>query len=324
MTKRLVSPDCRAIVAISRWAQRNFLRVHEGSPYFDELRAKLHVRLPNIVIDLAEDDPCRGAIQEPIRILFVGNHFGRKGGCVTLRMAELAAEQKLPLRFDIISRFEVGRGSWTDPMDRIYFDRYRNLLTLSNVVYHGSLPNCAVLKLIRRAHFAVLTTFSDSFGFSAIEAMANYTPVIATKQGALPEFIEHEKNGVLLSLPTDEFGEWIHINDDRSTTRFAAVHRDEIERLTHAALDSVTRLAASWRTYEALRSSARATAVKLFSSNDADQYWDDMYDRAVDGYVPAGIHSLADPVVANSANTAPAESFDLVKARSATITPRDQ
>jgi glycosyltransferase involved in cell wall biosynthesis len=303
MTERLVSQKCRAIVAISQYAQRQFLRVHEGSKYFDELRAKLHVRLPNIVIDPAED-AFRGAIQEPIRILFVGNHFGRKGGCVTLRMAELAAERKLPLRFDIVSKFEVGHSSWTDPLDQAYFDRYRKLLTLPNVCYHGWLPNNAVLKLIREANFAVLTTFSDSFGFSAIEAMANYTPVIATTQGALPEFIEHEKNGVLVPLPTDEFGEWIRINDDRSTARFAAVHQDEIERLSHAALDSVTRLTASRKAYEALRRNARATAVELFSSNDADQYWDDMYERAIEGYAPTGIRSLADRVIANSASSA--------------------
>lgn len=44
--------------------------------------------------------------------------------------------------------------------------------------------------------------------------MANYTPVIATAQGALTEFVEHEKNGALIPLPTDEFGEWIHNRDD--------------------------------------------------------------------------------------------------------------
>ena len=111
---------------------------------------------------------------EPLHVVFVGNHFGRKGGCVTLRMAELAMVKKLPIVFHIVSKFEVGASSWTDPLTPGYFDRYRELLSLTNVRYHGSLPNVSVLELIQRANFAMLTTFSDTFGFSAIEAMANY------------------------------------------------------------------------------------------------------------------------------------------------------
>jgi len=126
---------------------------------------------------------------------------------VTLRMAELAIEQKLPMSFDIVSKFEVGPASWTDPTDPSYFARYRAALSLPNVRYHGSLPNASVLALVRQAHFAILTTFSDTFGFNAIEAMANFTPVIATAQGALPEFIRDDVNGALLDLDVDELGE---------------------------------------------------------------------------------------------------------------------
>ena len=152
------------------------------------------MRLPNILIGEARD-ACDASVREPIRVVFVGNHFGRKGGCVTLRMAELAMLKKLPIVFHIISKFEVGASSWTDPLTPGYFDRYRELLSLPNVRNHGSLPNASVLDFIQGAHFAILTTLSDTFGYSAIEAMASYTPVIATAQGALPEFIEHNKMG---------------------------------------------------------------------------------------------------------------------------------
>ena len=47
--------------------------------------------------------------------------------------------------------------------------------------------NSEVNALLRRSHFSILTTLGDTFGFSAIESMANWTPVIATRQGALPE-----------------------------------------------------------------------------------------------------------------------------------------
>jgi glycosyltransferase involved in cell wall biosynthesis len=251
--------------------------MHEHSPYRDCLYQKIQVRLPNVLIP--EDRDASDTLpQEPIRVVFVGNHFGRKGGCVMLRMAELAMVKKLPIEFHIVSKFEVGAASWTDPLTTGYFDRYRELMNLSNVRYHGTLPNKSVIELIQRAHFAILTTFSDTFGYSAIEAMANYIPVIATAQGALPEFIEHNKNGILLELSTDEFGAWTHLSADRTTDDFARRHRQEIERLADAALKAVETLRANDRQYRELRRNARATAVSLFSAKDANKYWDDLYE----------------------------------------------
>ena len=120
MTRRLVSQKCRAVIAMSQSARKFFLHMHASSPYYDELRKKLHVRMPNIIIDPSED-AYNDSTQEPIRVCFVGQHFGRKGGCVSLRMAELAIQRKLPLCFDIVSNFVVGRKSWTDPVDPEYF-----------------------------------------------------------------------------------------------------------------------------------------------------------------------------------------------------------
>jgi glycosyltransferase involved in cell wall biosynthesis len=190
MTKRIASDKCRAIIAISEYARRMFLAVHESSPYYEAFHQKLRVRLPNIPIEPA-DDAFDGLILEPIRLAFIGNHFGRKGGCVALRIAELAVEKHYPVVVDVVSKFQID--SWVDPIDASYFDRYRKLLELPNVHYHHSLPNKGVIDLLRKSHFEVLVTFSDTFGYAAIEAMANCTPVIATPVGALPEFISDGK-----------------------------------------------------------------------------------------------------------------------------------
>lgn len=307
MTRRLASPKCRAIVAISDSARRFFLNMHASSPYYDELCGKLHVRFPNIIFERV-DDPCQ-SIGDQIRVCFVGQHFGRKGGCVALRMAELALERKLPLSFDIVSSFVVGRESWTDPTEPGYFDHYRKLLELPNVRYHGSLPNSAVHRLLQTAHFALLATFSDTFAYSAMEAMANYVPVVATAQGALPEFIRDSFNGILLDLATDDFGEWVHLHDDRSTTAYAALHRAEIERLADAALDRVLSTASNQKNYQALRQNARMTAIQLFSADDATLFWDQMYEDAVDGIVaargrPSLARSLDDVIRGRAAATA--------------------
>lgn len=50
----------------------------------------------------------------------------------------------------------------------------------------------------------LLPSEKESFGLAALEAMASYVPVIATKVGGLPEVIDHEKNGFLCELGDTE------------------------------------------------------------------------------------------------------------------------
>jgi hypothetical protein len=111
-------------------------------------------------------------------------------------------------------------------------------------------------------------------------------PVIATPVGALPEFIADGENGILLDLNTNALGEWIHHEADRSTAAFAALHRDEIERLARSALHHIVELTAKPEKYSAMRRSARSTAIEFFAADDATRYWDELYERAVCGIVP--------------------------------------
>jgi glycosyltransferase involved in cell wall biosynthesis len=281
MREILASDRCRAIVAISEFAKREFLRQHSCAEEYDTLKAKLQVRSPNLAV--AENPGARDKYAgREIRLLFVGSHFGRKGGSVAVRMAEIALRRNIPLLVDVVSDLQVGATSWTDPIMPGYFDGDIALLKLPNVRYHGRLPNKAVLNLITQAHFALLPTFSDSFGYSAIEAMAVGTPVIATAQAALPEFIRDGQNGILLPLATDQFGEWIHCNHrDRASLTYAKLHREEIGRLAELAVERVLTVTADPKVYYALRREALATAEALFSADAANEFWDNFYRKLV-------------------------------------------
>lgn len=283
MMRQLLSDRCVGIGAISEHARRIFLKSHKDHPYFEQLKRKLFLRYPNMVIE-DRADTYQDAAQYPIRVVFVGNHFARKGGCVGVRMAELALEQGIPLHVDIISSVEVGIASWTDPLEPGYFDRYQKLLALPNVRHLQNLPNSEVLEVLRNAHFSLLTTFCDTFGYSAIESEANYVPVIGTAQGALPEFIKHQKNGVLLPLETTDIGEWSHIADERRTREFADIHAREVERLAQQSLSEIVTIMEDQNRYKAMRQAAYATAKSMFSSTDATAFWDDYYVDAVDQF----------------------------------------
>lgn len=278
----LAGKRCKGIVAISEYARRHFLRQHKNSPWLDTLKEKLAVRYPNMPIPTIPD-AFEYRPGEPVRLVFVGNHFGRKGGAVSVRLAALAHRKNFPLHVDIISSLEVGGASWIDPLQSGFFEEdFRLLHSLPNVKYHGSLPNKDVLELVRKAHFVLLPTFSDSFGYSAIEAMAYYTPVIATRQGALPEFIEDGVSGLLLELENDEIGEWKYIvPGDRHASSYAAFFNGEMDRLTEEAYAKIRNLMENPQAYRAMRKAAQATAERLFSSADANGFWDDYYIEAL-------------------------------------------
>ena len=289
LSRMLAGQRCRKIVAISEIARRQFLHQHAGRPWLDDIAPKLTVRYPNILIPPEADgfDPSQ---PETIKLVFVGNHFLRKGGLVAVRVAQLAHELGFPLKVDIVSGLDVGAGSWIGPSRPEFFEAYRRLIdTLPNVTSHGSLPNPAVLELIRQSHFLLLTTFSDTFGYSAIEAMARYTPVIATNIGALPEFIEDQVNGILLSLDRNEMGEWKYEgNTERHLPWYEAMFRDEVERLAGELLEKVQACVKNQSTYRSMRAKARATAEALFAPGDAERFWDDLYREAVGRRPQAG------------------------------------
>jgi glycosyltransferase involved in cell wall biosynthesis len=277
----LASSRCRGIIAISEHARRMFKLTHANSPLRDILYGKLSVRYPNIEM------PAEAAWPEatrpgPFVVSFVGNHFARKGGCVAVRLAEMALRKNLPVQVEIASSLQMGRGVWTDPVSDHFYDRYRALVTLPNVRWHDSLSNAEVHTLFRRSHVSLLATFCDTFGYSAIESMIHGTPVVATRQGALPEFIAHRRNGVLLDLDTTSNGEWIHIeHPDRGSRAYAALVEAEIERMATAALGEIERLIERPDDLAAMRLRARADAERLFGAQEATAYWDERYERAL-------------------------------------------
>lgn len=282
MSKSLAGDRCKGIVAISNYALGQCLRQHETFPWFDAIKEKIVVRYPNVDIPNTEDALCNDDLSV-IRLVFVGNHFIRKGGLVALRIAELAHQRKLPISVDVVSSLEVGGKSWVDPLARNYFSKYMQLSNgLPNVTFHGTLANARVVELVKTSHFLLLPTVSDSFGFSTLEAMAQYTPVIATSQGALPEFVSDKQNGFLLPLDVDEYGEWIGVNgQDRTSDSYASFYDNTVALLAANTLRRIEEMANDKKAYSNMRSEARHTAQKLFSSNDANLFWDDFYMRAV-------------------------------------------
>ena len=281
MSGMLSSPRCRGIVAISDHAADMIRRQHAGTSNGPEILRKLIRRYPNIELGLPPEP--RRYSGQPLRVSFVGNHFARKGGCVAVKVAEMAALARLPAEFDIVSALEVGGSIWTDPADRNFFAPYLALLGLPNVKWRRQLPNTEVQRLFRDSDVSLLPTLSDTCGFSAIEAMAQGTPVIATAQGALPEFIDHEASGFLLPIQADDKREWVHIGaPDRGSERFERLFADEVETLARKTFGILRELIDAPGRLTSLRHRAYASAKTMFEAENASLFWDEYYEKAVD------------------------------------------
>lgn len=283
MRRRLASPQCRRIIAISEFAKRIFLDTHKGRPDYAALEAKLQVIYPNVV--LPEWRAETSSPDRPLRLLFVGAHFGRKGGAAAVRAAQIARRRNLPVEVHIVSSLTVGPSVWTDPLDPAFFEPYIQGLEDENVRFDRGLPNPHVVSLMREADFTILTTFSDTFGFSAIESMAMGTPVLATPQNALPEFIVDGDNGHMVDLPLGRLGEWAHIgHGDRGGAAYADLYRGEIERIAEGIIDRVEPYCHDRAPLAHMRQRARGTAERMFDTNKIGPQLDRLYEECVSAH----------------------------------------
>jgi glycosyltransferase involved in cell wall biosynthesis len=65
------------------------------------------------------------------------------------------------------------------------------------VVLAGAIPPAEIATYMRASDAFVIDTAFESFGTSAVEAMAAGLPVIGTRSGALPEMVEDGRTGLL-------------------------------------------------------------------------------------------------------------------------------
>jgi len=123
----------------------------------------------------------------PLRLLFVGGDFARKGGYTLLEAFLNGLDRDFSL--DIVTK-DV--------------DLKKELTGIQNLQIHCDLtPNCQPLRqLYAQADIFVFPTEADCFGIVVSEAMAAGLPVIATNVGGLCEQIEHGVNGLIVP-PSD-------------------------------------------------------------------------------------------------------------------------
>jgi glycosyltransferase involved in cell wall biosynthesis len=114
----------------------------------------------------------------PLKVLFVGGDFRRKGGDLLLEWYKSQHPDTVELH--IVTREPV------DSCPGVY-------------VYHHVQPNSdQLIGLYQRSDLFVLPSLGECFGIATVEAMAAGLPVIASDVGGTADIIEPERNGFIV------------------------------------------------------------------------------------------------------------------------------
>lgn len=196
LVRLLSGPKCRRILTHSE-ASLNSLRLGLGQG-FDSIASKTGVIPPVVPTRRLLRNPPKKGNDEPIRVLFVGNHFFDKGG------RELFyAFRRLRKKYDV----ELILVTAVPPHHRDYFDSLAELIRKEPGVRLFSRVPSQVLwnEYFAKSDIFCLPSYMDTFGYVVMEAMANRLPVVTTDMFALPEIVKDGETGLLVHAPITAF-----------------------------------------------------------------------------------------------------------------------
>jgi glycosyltransferase involved in cell wall biosynthesis len=201
---RILGESCRGLVAFSD-ASRNVAERDWASrfPSADARAAAAKVRVLLPPQEVIQEPEVRPPGRRPL-FAFVGGDFYRKGGLQVLQALHRLHDRGLrDWRLVAVGRLD-SFGDYASRTDSSSRDAARNLIgcMADCVVHYERMPGSQVLDLLCRADFYLFPTLADTFGYSALEAMACGAVVVTTNVRAMAEVVD-DQTGRSIQLPLD-------------------------------------------------------------------------------------------------------------------------
>lgn len=175
LTKKKLA-NATLLQAWSHWAKQSVVEDY-GIP-----AEKVVVNPPGVDLDFWKPLPVaqNELPGRPLRVLFVGGDFRRKGGPLLLEWYE--GQDPARCELHIVTKEPVKN------RPGIY-------------VYHDMQPNSSrLLNLYQRSDLFVLPSLGECFGIALVEAMGAGLPVIASDVGGTADIVEPGRNGFIVPV----------------------------------------------------------------------------------------------------------------------------
>ncbi|HEY2332770.1 MAG TPA: glycosyltransferase family 4 protein [Acidimicrobiales bacterium] len=161
-------------------------------------------------------------------LLFLGRMSPDKGAHRAIAVARATGRRLL-----------IAAKMW-DPWERRYFEEQVEPNLGDGIEFLGEVGGARKLELLASAEALVNPiSWSEPFGLAMIEALATGTPVLAFREGSVPEIVEHGRTG-FICRDVDDMAMRVSQLDriDRAACRASAVERFSSERFVdeHLAL----------------------------------------------------------------------------------------
>jgi len=209
--KAMAGEACIRIIALSECTanieRAFFANFKEYQDAIDKKLIVLHPPQETLVNDFMEKNI---NLVGPIKFLFVGNGFFRKGGKEIVDTF-LAIKKEYDYRFEliIVSSFVMDKYAAQETVKDIQEMKELMAENSSWIKHFQNLPHTEVLDLMKEAHVGLLPTYADTYGYSVLEFQATGCPVISTNVRALPE-INNNEVGWLIKVLKNSLGEALY------------------------------------------------------------------------------------------------------------------
>lgn len=186
--ERAALARCRLAVYLSDWAAETALRHYDLDP------AKVRVVPGGANLESGLDPAEIEAVvaSRPVErcdLLFIAQRWQDKGGELAIEVARALNRSGLPTTLTVVGARPEGDGALPP------FVRATGMLRKSVPQELAKLQT-----LLRQAHFLILPTRAEAFGFVFCEASAYAVPSLATRVGGVPTAVIDDRNGRLFPL----------------------------------------------------------------------------------------------------------------------------
>lgn len=182
------------LVFIAEYGRKNFLSIY---PMIDDKKTiTIHNGIDDIYISKLDSNPCS---KKEFRLVCSGTINQRKG-------QHLIIQALLELKKELLNRIHItfiGDGPMKKELEAIVS---KNNLQ-NNVSFLGVVQNSDIYKYLALSNIYILMSYEEGLPISIIEGMRSGLGIIATRIAGIPELVQENYNGILLSPNKDQLKE---------------------------------------------------------------------------------------------------------------------